>query len=405
MGPVIVSAPLEPLTVIVSVPAVQFVKVQPDMLSVPAGAMLTTRACAAAVVPVIAVVVAILPVPNWAELKVAVDVPDVLTKVSASTLRKPLTPSEAAALKSIAVPTPARPTCRMSLPPAPLYRSAAETWFVSLTTKRSIWLLPTMVSSPVEPVTVMMSVPEVQVAKVQPDMSSEPPADRLTATAWTWLVPVNRVVFEILPAPNWAALKVAVVVPEVLTKVTRSMLTKPSMPSVAAALRSMAVPVVVPIRSVSASSPPSYRSPAWIWLVAVTISVSVPAPPRIWAVWVVPVKVSAPVEPFTVIVSVPEVQSANVQVERSTEPAAATLTVSAWTAPSVPVMAAAVEILPVPNCVAFSVADDVPEVLTKAMPSTLRKPLTPSAAAVVKSMLVPAPATPTCRMSLPAPPL
>ena len=51
------------------------------------------------VVPVIAAAAAILPVPNWAELKVAVEVPDVLTKVSASTLRNPLTPSEAAALK------------------------------------------------------------------------------------------------------------------------------------------------------------------------------------------------------------------------------------------------------------------------------------------------------------------
>ena len=123
------------------------------------------------------------------------------------------------------------------------------------------------------------------------------------------------------------------------------------------------------------------------------------------APWVAPVKVSAPVEPLTVIVSVPEVQFAKVQAERSIDPAAATLTVSAWTAPSVPVMAAVTAILPVPNCAAFRVADDVPEVLTKAMPSTFRKPLTPSAAAVLRSMLVPAPATPTWRMSLPAPPL
>ena len=68
---------------------------------------------------------------------------------------------------------------------------------------------------------------------------------------------MNSAVFEILPAPNWAALKVAVVVPEELTKVTRSMLTNPSTPSLAAALRSIAVPVVVPMRSVSASAPPS----------------------------------------------------------------------------------------------------------------------------------------------------
>ena len=120
MGPVIVSAPLEPLTVIVSVPAVQVVKVQPDMLSAPAVVMLTTRACVDVATPVIAAVVAILPVPNWAASKVAVDVPDVLAKPIASMLRNPLTPSEAAALRSMAVPAPARPTWRMSLPPAPL---------------------------------------------------------------------------------------------------------------------------------------------------------------------------------------------------------------------------------------------------------------------------------------------
>ena len=37
-----------------------------------------------------------------------------------------------------------------------------------LTTKMSFWLLPTSVSVPVEPVMVMVSVPEVHPAKVQP---------------------------------------------------------------------------------------------------------------------------------------------------------------------------------------------------------------------------------------------
>ena len=62
-----------------------------------------------------------------------------------------------------------------------------------------------------------------------------------------------------------------------------------------------------------------------------------------------------------------------------------------WSA-AVPVIAAAVAILPVPTCAAASVAVEVPDVLTKVMPSTLRKPFTPSDAAALRSMLVPAPA-------------
>ena len=65
-------------------------------------------------------------------------------------------------------------------------------------------------------------------------------------------------VFEILPAPIWAEPKVAVDVPDVLTKATPSMLTKPSTPLVAAAVRLMLVPAPArPICSVSLSAPPS----------------------------------------------------------------------------------------------------------------------------------------------------
>jgi hypothetical protein len=54
---------------------------------------------------------------------------------------------------------------------------------------------------------------------------------------------------------------------------------------------------------------------------------------------------------------------------------------------------------------ALKVAVAVPDVLTKAMASTLRNPLTPSVAPALRSMLVPAAASPTCRMSFEAPPL
>jgi hypothetical protein len=120
--------------------------------------------------------------------------------------------------------------------------------------------------------------------------------------------------------------------------------------------------------------------------------------------WPLPTMISVPVEPVRLIVSVPEVQPVNVQVERSMEPPDATLIASAWSA-AVPVIAAAVAILPVPNWAAFKVAVDRPDVLAKVMPSTLRKPFTPSAAAALRSMLVPAPAVPTWITSLPAPPL
>ncbi|MFO1157329.1 MAG: hypothetical protein U1E60_00680 [Reyranellaceae bacterium] len=76
----------------------------------------------------------ILPAPNCAELNVAVDVPDVFTNAIFSMFRKPLTPSVAAALRSIAVPAAAVPICSVSVPPPPSYVSPAETWLVALTT-------------------------------------------------------------------------------------------------------------------------------------------------------------------------------------------------------------------------------------------------------------------------------
>ena len=116
---------------------------------------------------------------------------------------------------------------------------------MSPTTNRSIWLLPTRISSPVEPVIEIVSVPEVQPEKVQPDRSTEPPTAALIAIACVELAPVIAAVFEILPAPSCALPNVAVEVPDVLMKLMPSIPTKPSTPSEAAALRSTATPVVV----------------------------------------------------------------------------------------------------------------------------------------------------------------
>ena len=90
-----------------------------------------------------------------------------------------------------------------------------------------------------------MSVPEVQPEKFQPDRSTESPAAALIAMACVELVPVIAAAFEILPTPSWALPSVTVEVPDVLTKAMPSMLTKPLMPSEAAALRSTETPVVV----------------------------------------------------------------------------------------------------------------------------------------------------------------
>ena len=103
-----------------------------------------------------------------------------------------------------------------------------------------------------------MSVPEVQPEKVQPDRSTEPPAAALIAMACPELVPVTTVELAILPAPSCALPNVAVDVPDVLTKVIASTLTKPSIPSAAAAVRSMLVPIpATPIWITSLPAPPS----------------------------------------------------------------------------------------------------------------------------------------------------
>jgi hypothetical protein len=129
---------------------------------------------------------------------------------------------------------------------------------LSVTTKRSIWLLPTRISSPVEPVIEIVSVPEVQPEKVQPDRSTESPTAAVMAMACDELVPVMADVFEILPVPSCALPKVAVEVPDVLTKVIPSTLTKPFTPSDAAALRSMLVPApATPTWITSLPAPPS----------------------------------------------------------------------------------------------------------------------------------------------------
>ena len=71
-----------------------------------------------------------------------------------------------------------------------------------MTTKRSIWLLPTRIPAPVEPVIEIVSVPEVQPEKVQPDRSTDPPTAALIAMACVELVPVITAEFEIRPAPS-----------------------------------------------------------------------------------------------------------------------------------------------------------------------------------------------------------
>jgi hypothetical protein len=114
----------------------------------------------------------------------------------------------------------------------------------------SLWLVPTIVSAPVEPTSSILSVPSVQSEKERPDRSRDSPGARLMSRIWVLESPVMVDVVEILPAPNWAAAKIAVIVPDVSTKVIRSILMKPSTPFDAAPLKS---PLVVSWR-VSAPS-------------------------------------------------------------------------------------------------------------------------------------------------------
>ena len=75
--PVSVSAPPAPVIVMVSVPAVKVLTVQPEMSNVASETTLTTNAVVKPV-PVTVTVFEMRPVPNCAELKVAVEVPEVL---------------------------------------------------------------------------------------------------------------------------------------------------------------------------------------------------------------------------------------------------------------------------------------------------------------------------------------
>src|SRR5262245_11182462 len=150
-----------------------------------------------------------------------------------STLRKlPL-------LRSMLVPAPEVPIWRVSVPAPPSYVSPDPTSAVLPMMKVSFWLLPTIVSLPVEPLRVMVSAPLVQLVKLQPDRLSEPPVAMLMASALVAPVPLMAAEVEILPAPNWALLKVAVEVPDVLAKAMPSKLRKPLTPSDEAPLRSM----------------------------------------------------------------------------------------------------------------------------------------------------------------------
>src|SRR5262245_57756409 len=256
--------------------------------------------------------------------------------------------------------------------------------------KVSASLPPTMVSPRVDTLTATMSLPLVQLVKVQVPRLSEPPVAMLRASVLAAALPVIAV--AILPAPNWALPNVAVEVPDVLAKATPSMLTKPFTPSDAAPLTSMLVPAPeVPICSVSVFAPPSNLSVAPTWAVAVTMIVSLPAPPRMVSVAVLAVMVSLPADPFTVSVSVPLVQLLKVQPDMSSVPPVVMLTTRAFV-PALPVRVSAFEILPAPNWALLKVAVEVPDVLAKAMPSKLRKPLTPSAAAPLRSMVTPWPA-------------
>ena len=194
-----------------------------------------------------------------------------MMKLMPSIPTNPPIPSAAAALRSTVTPVVVAPIWMTSLPAPPSYRSAAETWFVALTTKRSAWLLPMRISSPAAALIEIVSVPDVQVAKVQPERSTDAPAFVLMIRAWVDDVPVIATVVEILPAANWAALNVAVDVPEVLTKVIASKSTKPAMSSVAPALRSTATPTpAVPIWITSTPGLP----PALNVSVALTVPVA-----------------------------------------------------------------------------------------------------------------------------------
>ena len=124
--PVMFSAPVEPFKVMVSVPVVKVVKVQPAAVKVPPDVTLTTMAWVDEV-PVTAREFEIRLLANWPLAKVAVDVALVLVKVSASVNRNPAKPFVAPALRSTATPAPAVPIWMVSVPASPEKVSSACT--------------------------------------------------------------------------------------------------------------------------------------------------------------------------------------------------------------------------------------------------------------------------------------
>src|SRR5262245_26372923 len=237
MPAVTVSLKADPFTVSVSVPMAQLLKAQPDMSSVPPlVAMLTTRAFNPEL-PKRATVFEILPLPNWSLLNVAVETPDVLVKAMPSMLRN------AAALRSMLLPRPPWPIWMVSEPVPPSNESPAFTWLEDVTMNVSLpklaeivstVVLATKVSLPLLPSTRRMSVPPVQLAKLQPDRLSEPFVAILMSMTLVPAVPLRTSELESSPAPNWALLKTAVEVPDALVKLTPSTLRKPFTPSDAA---------------------------------------------------------------------------------------------------------------------------------------------------------------------------
>ena len=79
----------------------------------------------------------------------------------------------------------------VSLPPPPQIESA--------------WLLPVILSAPLVPLMVMLSVPLVQFENVQ--AAAEKFVASLMTMDWVPAAPVTANEFEIKPAPNWAALE------------------------------------------------------------------------------------------------------------------------------------------------------------------------------------------------------
>src|SRR5262245_59832158 len=126
--------PPPPPTSRMSLPPVQLTKFHCDRSIDPPTAILMSTMLVPAV-PLTVSEFEILPAPNWALLKTAVELPDALVKAMPSMLRKPFTPSDAAPSK-LMLP-PAVPIWRVSKPPPPSYVSPAPTSTLLLTMRVS----------------------------------------------------------------------------------------------------------------------------------------------------------------------------------------------------------------------------------------------------------------------------